>query len=340
MKDKEEEKGKNKKYYYVIATLLVSLGLVFAIALIPWSTLFPPASTPTSDLSTVKFFSNPDREDVSKYVPGALYLNTKDAEFEDWEDITNIAGNFQLDTTKLAEDLSFDMAGYKYGWIKIDPADVTVFATDWKLLIGGVNMDYEWWVYDTPAEVFMSLINDTLGAYNYGVDGSINGTILMDVNHTLTDPIHIGTGWEMTALKYADLTATRAAKYIDERYWTSLGAVYSPDDDTMTQDPRDIFEFYTTCWAIEITFNETVADATNDVVVLKDVNTPAEVVVVADIVYVIFSGTITFVDGMYNFPIQVDLTGATGTTIDSIDIGTIVVPKGIATTVGAFTAYP
>ena len=338
----KDGKGKSTKFYVIIVVLLASLGLVLVAGLVPWSTLFPtppPAPTPTLGNSTVELFSNPDGEVVG-FVPVGLYLNVKDAEFEDWEDITNIAGNFQLDTTKMAEDLSFDMTGYQYGWLKIDPADATVFETDWKLLIGGTNFDYSYWVYDTPDEVFITMINETLGEYTYTVDADVNATIMMDVNHTLADPIHIGTGWEMTALKYADLTATRAAKYVDEKFWTSLGALYSPDDDTMTKNPRDIFEFYTTCWAIELTFDGIVTDATNDIVSLKDVNTPAEVVVSGTIVYIIFYGTITFDDGMYNFPIQVDLTGATATTINSIDIGNIDVPKGVASTLGAFTSYP
>ena len=341
--DKPGQEKSNTKYYVVGgAGIALTCFLVWLLVFSPYNILPKPTPVPVEKLSTVALFSNPDGEDKSNLIPVAYYEPTSTAEFEEWEDIINIAGNFLLQTTTLAKDLTFDLTGIPYAWLKFNPdgASATIpFETDWKLLYGEVNDDYKYSVYDTPDEVFFSMVNVSLAEYTgTAIDGV--HTIIFDVNHTLADPIHIGVGWDMSTLAYAELSTTRQAEYKDEKYWTSLGNLYAPTDDGMTVYPRYELEYYTTCWAVNFTFDATVADATNDPISFVDPDTPAEIIVVADVVYVIFYDTITFANGLFTCGVDFDLTGATGVNLTSMDLGTIVVPRGAQHALGAWTPFP
>lgn len=325
---------------YMIVVVLIVGGLSWFFYA---QSIVPPSDdvTPSVNISTFEFLSCPDGENKNNLVPGAIYLPTATAEFEDWEDITNIAGNFLLETTKLGEDLKIDLTDVPFAWLKINPDGPTAaipFDTDWKLLSGGVNTLRTYNVYDRPAAVFNNLYDANLDVFT-GLNINGSHTVVLDVNHTLADGIHVGTGWDMSALAYAELSTTKAAEYLDEKFWTCLGNTYAPTADEMTVYPRYELEYYTTCWAIELTFDGTVADGSNPVNFV-DPNTPAEIIIVADVVYVVFYETINFLNGMYTFGLNFTTIDTTATTLNTIDIGTIVVPRGAQFALGAFTSFP
>jgi len=316
-----------------------SLALIFILGLWYWgatslSGLQDEEETPV--LSTFGLSSSVDGEDVSNLEYIEIYLATSTATFDDWEDIRNIAGNFDMESRKLAEDINIDLSGEDYVWLKFCPSGYgsEVFSEDWELLINPSNMLREYFVSDDPTDLNFNIIDSDINEItvaNHQTDG--NYTIICDVPHytTTAAQLHVGTGWAMSDSDFAELTATQQLIYYDEAHWTSYKPLYDPNSDEMTVWPRYDIEFFTDCPAFKFTFNDsagsvnfTLADNVNAVTIADGVY-----------LYVVFHEAIEFTTGIQSFAYEIEYPDTVE--LSDVDFGRATIPKGASTAPTSFT---
>lgn len=333
-----EEKSNTKYYVAGAGGIAITCFLVWLFAFSGFFPLPPPPTpTPIIPISSLTLSSHVDKEDVSDLEYAVLYLQTPDAEFESWEDIRDITTNFDMETRKLAEDLTFDLTNEDYAWLCICPSGYgsELFNEYWKLLYGGVNRDFQEDVYDDPINMSFCILDSNLDVItvashqtngNYSIVGDVDHFAEMHADST---QLHVGANWDMTDAKFDDLSATKQAEYYDQKYWNSYDPLYDSDVDLMDVSPRYALEYYTNCPAFKFTFNTTVSDNIN--FTLSD-DTKNLAVVVEDGVYIymVFHESLTFLTGIQSWGYEIEYN-ATAIELSDVDFGRATVPtRGVS----------
>lgn len=327
---------KNKK-------LLKRVGIVGVILLICLGLWYYGTSlstvqdtTVSEDRFTTSLYSYVDGEDVSGLEYIEVYLAKSTATFDDWADIKSIATKFTMDTRKLAEDISLDLSGETYVWLKLCPSGYGsgVFNEDWKLLTNPSNVARSYFVSDDPTDLNFNILDEDLSVItvaSHQTDG--NYTIVFDVPHytTTAAQLHVGTGWEMSSSDFDELSASQQLVYYDEAPWASFNPLYVPTDDAMTTYPRYDIEYYTDCPAFKFIFNATASsvnftlDADVDAVLIADgVN-----------IYVVFHDPLTFTSGIQSLGFEIEYPS--DVELSDVDFGRATVTKGASLAPTSFT---
>ncbi|MFW9968744.1 MAG: hypothetical protein ACFFDF_01000 [Candidatus Odinarchaeota archaeon] len=343
---KENKNNSNRKYWFIGGACAFLLIVVLVASYSPWSPYsywwLDQQPTPTTELteSSVSLSSSIDGETVSGLEYIEFYTPKSSAIFNTWEDIRSISLNFELETRKLAESLTFDLTDYEFVWLKLCPSGYGsgVFNEAWKLLYGG-NYDFEYDVTDDPTDLYFNIVDDTMDEItvaSHATDG--NYTILCDIPHytTTTAQLHVGTGWSMTSSAFDDLTSSQKEDYYDEAKWCSYDPLYVATDDAMPDQPRYDIEFFTDCPAFKFIFNATAGS------VNFTLNSNVDAVIIADGVniYVVFYEPLAFLNGIQSFAYEIQypqLGSPSDVELSDVDFGRATVTRGASIAPTTFT---
>ncbi|KKK77689.1 hypothetical protein LCGC14_2851060, partial [marine sediment metagenome] len=350
-----------------------------------------PTTTPTTKAtSTFTFIDYNTGEDVSAWVEASVWTpDPDDIPFDDSEDIFRIV-NFDEDVSSSdADGISIDLRSHDYAWLQIDPdyeSDFggynAVFATptvdDFRLLIGGANYDYVFYVYHEPSDVDIVVldrgrgmdvwnvtVNGTLGPGLWSVlSDEINGTVVMNMPWNSTAGLHAGTTggdeWDIDEDDLDDFEADIDAitlRYGEEMQWLrdqrnfrTIAPYYDLVDDTL-KDYDSKLERVTNAFAVRFTFNDTLNTTdyfnptTPGLIVDTQVNfTLQERDYFGEPVEVVIGGTMIYV--IYTEPITFDgiysfdfeIFLGVDVNCTAVETGRLVVPRG-NTNLGAYTVY-
>ena len=386
MKDKSGKRS-NKGYYVGAGAVLLGGLIIWALVFTLTPIIAPPTTTPTDKAtSTFTLIDYNTGEDVSAWVEGSIWTpDPDDIPFDDDEDIFRIA-NFDEDVSSQdADGISIDLRSHDYAWLQIDPdyesdfgGYAGVFAAptvdDFRLLIGGANYDYVFYVYHEPSDVDITVLDRNRGMDYWNVSraasllsvqsDSINGTVVMSMPWNSTVGWHAGTtGGDEWNIDEDDLDLIEAdidpitLEYREEMEWLrdqrnfrTIAPYYDLVDDTIKDYGNDL-EQLTNAFAVRFSFNTTInmtdyfnpttpglaVDAqVNFTLYERDYKTnPMELVFSGDEIYIIFTEPIVF-DGAYTFDFEIDLGPNINCT--AVETGRLIVPRDDIN-LGAYTAY-
>ena len=366
MREKKEQKKKNTKMYVVVGVLLFTLLGVSLFAFVPWSTIYPPETTPDTTLtrSTFTLIDYRTGEDVTPWVEISVWTPDADDLPFDANDAQTI-GNFDEEISSAdANTVSIDLSDHAVAWLEIDPDyesdyggydagvlygdGVVTQSRDMRKLIGGINYNYRVYVYHIPTNVSVAMLGrgdmDGTGfpylgdaqPYNNtwylpiaeglmrGTDGDY--TIYLNMPEGSANGYHAGdTGgdeWNIDADELADIVADAAVHPWDIDYdllwlqdqsnFRTIAPLYDLTDDTDDDFITEI-EQHTNCFNIRFTMNTSISETdgntaqVNFTIMDRDFNEiPAEILIHAEFVDVIFYEPITCYDQLYNFDVRIE----------------------------------
>jgi len=336
---------KNKKFlkYFILILILVGVGYGLYIWMVEPASPFAPSTT--ADVSTFKLVSYVDGEDVSDFVEISIWIPEDDEEFDDTEDIYTLTTSFDEEKSSMdADDVEIDLSSYNYVWVEIDPDGESVFENDFYLITpSGTNYEYTLYIYHLTSDVNFNVLDATLDEIDLTSDfthqtTSANYTITMDCPHWTTTNSHSGTNWDIEASEVDDMSASELEVLYDEANWRCQAPTYDPVED-LEKDYYDDLEKITEAFALKFDFNTTISTvdgntAQVNLTVSSDIN--AEIVVSGDLIYMIFTDTISFEAGAVTVPFEMQT--ALNIELDDVDSGRIEVPRD-DDTLGTFTKY-
>ncbi|MCP6718939.1 MAG: flagella basal body P-ring formation protein FlgA [Patescibacteria group bacterium] len=300
-------------------------------------------TTPEKTTSTFTLWSYPDGEDVSNFVEMDIWTPKSSATFDDMDDVYTMSNFERAESGKDADDISIDLRDEAHVWAEI--TGNSVFANIFRLLVGGVNYDYEFYVYHPTSDVNFNILDsnlnaswpDNVGAYNY--NGDDNHTVLLDAPHltqTVAD-MHYGTGWDLSATDFADYTDAQKNEVWDEKNWRVQAPYLDPTLDTADHEYIEGLEAYTEFFAIRITFDASISTIIGNVLevnvtVAKGENVRA--VISGTFVYLLVTEVINFENGAYDFKFEMYM--GDNISVSTVQSGRVTVPNDVPVT---FTAY-
>lgn len=335
--------AKNKKWVKWMLPVVLALVCVGLLSYVLY-TQSPLAQGPSTvaDRSTFTVRSYVDGEDVSSLVPISLWTPKASAEFEETADLYDITTNFQETTSSVdAEDISVDLSDHAYVWMQMDPDAETVFAENWQMLIpGGINGEYNLIGYDPSTDLNFNVFDlnlDEVTVASHQTAG--NYTLIYDIPHytTTVAQMHYGTNWDLSAEDFDDLTQANKEDYWDESNWAGQFSLFDPNDFIYkTTLSHPLLSTMTNAFAFKMTLNASVSIVdgnTNQVNFTIADNSPFEVVISGDVIYLIAYQPLIFTSGVKNLGFSIDY----GTTIElsDIDSGNIPIQQS-GNTLGTF----
>jgi len=350
----------------------------------------PATTTPsTKATSTFTFIDYNTGEDVSHWVEASVWTpDTDDLPFTESEDVFRVT-NFDEDVSSSdCDDIAIDLRSHDYAWLQIDPdyeSDYggynAVFAAptvdDYRLLIGGANYDYLFYVYHEPSDVDIVVLDRNRGndiwnmsritaadADRQVLSDNINGTVVMNMPWNSTVGWHAGTtGGDEWDIDEDDLDVIDdgidpiTLEYTDEMEWLrdqrnfrTIAPYYDLVDDTLKDYDSDL-ERITNAFAVRFSFNTTINmtdyfnPTTPGLAADAQVNfTLYERDYIAEPAEIIFSGDEIYV--VYLDPItfsgiysfDFEIDLGPGINCSAVETGRLIVPQDDHN-LGAYTAY-
>ena len=293
-------------------------------------------TTPVKTVSTFKLTSYPDLEDVSNFIEMDIWTPKASATFEDRDDIYTMT-NFEREVTgKDADDISIDLRDVSYAWAEI--TGNSVFENYFILLIGGGNIDYEFYAYHLTSDVNFNILDSNMDeAFTASYQGDSNFTAILDAPHYTKTNNHYGVGWEVSATDFADYTDAQKLEVYDEKNTRVQTPTLDPTLDTADHEYIEGLERYTEFFAIKLTFNESVSTVDGNalevnVTIAKGENVRA--VYSGTMIYLIVTEIMDFSDGAYDFKFEMQI--AVNISISAVASGRLTVPNDSP---GVFTQY-
>ncbi|KKK75842.1 hypothetical protein LCGC14_2869670, partial [marine sediment metagenome] len=346
-----------------------------------------PTTTPTTKAtSTFTFIDYNTGEDVSSWVEASVWTpDADDIPFDDGEDIFRITNYDEDVSSQDADAISIDLRSHDYAWLQIDPdyesdfgGYAGVFAApttdDFRLLIGGANYDYVFYVYHEPSDVDIVVLDRNRGMDYWNVSRAIsllsvqsddiNGTVVMNMPWNSTVGLHAGTtGGDEWDIDEDDLDEIEAEidpitlEYREEMEWLrdqrnfrTIAPYYDLVDDAIKDYASDL-ERFTNAFAVRFSFNDTINmtdyfnPTTPGLAVDAQVNfslyerdyfgEPAEVIFSGNEIYIVYTSPITF-DGIYSFDFEINL--GPNINCSAVETGRLAIPQD-DNNLGVYTVY-
>lgn len=216
--------------------------------------------TPTDTYSYVYITDWTDGEILDELCPVEIWGNDKDIETtEDIYDITN----YELAVSECYPDkVKDDLSEYSHIIIRVNPDEATDgFWTLYDLFYSNMyqNFEYNIFAYHEATDIYGAVRNQESSADWDGKTANVTIPVWFPIC-TTAEP-HYGTGWEISATDFDDLTANQLARLYNERYHRSMPTLFSLADDTADHlKTSGDYMLITETSAIEITFNETISN--------------------------------------------------------------------------------
>lgn len=346
---KEQNKKTARKAGFGIGVVAAVLFILWfgAIALMPHHI---PPDTPTTKLtSSFTLIDYNTGEDVSAWVEISIWTpDPDDLPFDDEDPYRQNNFDEKISSSD-ASDVAIDLRSYNMAWLEIDPDFESdyggyngvynpVVSNDFRLLAGGANYDYLFYVYHLPTNVSLNVLKrasnevdldgntifDDMNEWNRTATTAAcmrtnNGTytVYLNMPWNNTKGLHAGVvggdEWDIDDDEFDDMTESELFWLRDQTNFRTIAPFYDLQDDD-GKDYDDELELVTNCFAVNFTFNDSVStlDDTrtqvNFTLSERDYNEiPAEVVYSAESILVIFYEPITCYNHLYNFDFKISI---------------------------------
>ena len=332
--------SKNQRLLLILAIIIGGgLGVYFIGDYVGlWSIAPEETTTTVKTKSTFKLSSYPDLEDVSNFVEMNIWTPKASAEFETMDDIYTLTNFEKSESGKDADDISIDLRDHDYIWAEVTAN--SVFHNNFRLLYGGVNYDYEFYVFQETSDVNFNILDSNMNASFYtGYQGDDNQTVIIDCPHytTTVAEMHYGTGWELSATDFADYTEAQKEFMWDEKNFRAQAMYLDPTLDTCDHEYIEGLEQYTEYFALKLTYNDSVSTIDGNALEVNCTIAKGEsvrAVYSGTLIYFIVTEIINFEDGAYDFKFEIQ--HAANISISSVYSGRLTVPDDSP---GVFSAY-
>lgn len=326
-----DEKGKNTKYFVGAGILIGATLLILALA-VPWSVVFPPATTTTTvetPYSYVSMTDWTDRDNLDELCPVEIWGNDKNiVTIEDMYDFSNYE---RAVSECYPEKVKDDLSEYTHIMIRVNPDEATDgFWTTYDYFYPNAeqNFNYSLYAYHEATDMFGAVRDQESSADWDGLTANVTVPVWYPIS-TTTEP-HYGTGWPISSTDFDDLTTTQLARLYNERYHRSMPTLFSLADDTADHSKTSgDYMTITETSAIEITFNTTISNtdgAATQMNITADCDIDFFVEQDGAAIYIVFGESWNCYDNgafVTDFEVScaVNITGAT------VKIGRIVIPN-------------
>lgn len=312
------------KYLPIAIVALLCIGILSYVLYVQ-----SPVDQPSTSLTTFNTRAYVDDENVDSLLPLSLWTPKSTATFDEPGDYADITKYSETTASVVAGFISVDMSSYSGYWVQVDPDAETPFAEDWIYVSnGGTNGVVNIQAKDPTTDVNFNVLDGSMNEVtvaDHQTDG--NYTVIYDCPHytTTAAQLHYGTGWDLTAAEFADLTATQQEDYYDEANWAGQFPLFDPNDYTYkTTLTHPNLASLTNAFAFKLTFNDSVSivdgSATQVNFTLSD-NEPFQVAVSGEVIYLVAYQPITFLNGPRTLGFEISY--AANITLSDVDSGNL-----------------